>query len=168
MRQSASDAPGQAPEHAQFLQQAVDLAAHGVTAGDGGPFGAVIVRSGEVIGQGWNQVIRTNDPTAHAEVVAVRQACERLGHFQLTDAIVYCSCEPCPMCLGTLYWARPAAVYFAATKADAEAVGFDDSFIYDEMERSPADRSLSFTHLEVPGAREIFGVWAQQPGRVDY
>ncbi|WP_237565428.1 nucleoside deaminase [Ornithinimicrobium cavernae] len=155
-------------EHAGYLRQAVELARQGVATGDGGPFGALVVRDGEVIGRGWNRVIGTNDPTAHAEVTAIRAACERLGTFQLTGAVVYASCEPCPMCLGAVYWARPAALYYAATRHDAAAAGFSDATIYDEIGLDPEGRSLPFRRLEVPGAEDVFRAWLAKADRTEY
>lgn len=136
--------------------------------GDGGPFGAVVVRDGQVLAEGWNRVLATNDPTAHAEVTAIRAACTALDSFQLTGTIVYASCEPCPMCLGALYWARPEAVYFAATRDDAAAAGFDDSLIYDEIPLAPDDRSLNFRHLPVDGCAEVFDTWTAKSDRTRY
>src|SRR5579871_475778 len=121
------------PGDIQYLQQAIDLAREGVEQARGGPFGCVIVRDGEVVGKGANGVTSTNDPTAHAEIVAIRDACQRLGTYQLSECTVYASCEPCPMCLGALYWARPKRVVFAATRHEAAEAGFDDAFIYQEI-----------------------------------
>ncbi|MEC1085105.1 nucleoside deaminase, partial [Bacillus paralicheniformis] len=115
--------------HETFLQRAIDLAVESVKSGTGGPFGAVIVKDGQIIAEGKNNVTTSNDPTAHAEVTAIRLACEALGDYQLNDCILYTSCEPCPMCLGAIYWARPKEVYFAAQHSDAASAGFDDSFI---------------------------------------
>ena len=154
--------------HLRYLRRAVELAGHGMRSGDGGPFGALVVRGGQVLAEGWNRVLATNDPTAHAEVTAIRAACAAVGSFQLTDAIVYSSCEPCPMCLGAMYWARPAAVYFAATRDDAAAGGFDDSMIYDEIGLDPAARSIAFRQLPVAGAAEVFGSWADKDDRTPY
>lgn len=165
-QQQASGTAGS--EHRRHLQRAVELAGHGMSIGDGGPFGAVVVRSGQVVAEGWNRVLATNDPTAHAEVVAIRAACAALGTFQLTDSVVYTSCEPCPMCLGALYWARPCAVYFAATRDDAAAAGFDDSFIYDEIALAPDARSLSFRRLPVDGCAEVFIDWTAKADRTPY
>lgn len=162
------DSPVSENDHTKHLRRAVELARACITAGDGGPFGAVVVKDDQVIAEGWNRVIRTNDPTAHAEVTAIRAACEALGTFHLTGAVIYCSCEPCPMCLGALYWARPEAVYFAATRHDAAAVGFSDALIYDEIGMLPDGRSLPFRRLEVAGASDVFAQWLAMPGRVDY
>jgi guanine deaminase len=157
-----------ASEHGRHLQRAVELARHGMSIGDGGPFGAVVVRRGQVLAEGWNRVLATNDPTAHAEVTAIRAACAALGSFQLTDSVVYASCEPCPMCLGALYWARPCAVYFAATRDDAAAAGFDDSFIYDEIALATDDRSLRFRRLPVDGCAEVFTDWTAKADHTPY
>lgn len=139
-----------------------------MTVGDGGPFGALVVRRGEVLAEGWNRVLATNDPTAHAEVTVIRAACAALGRFQLSDSVVYASCEPCPMCLGALYWARPDAVYFAATRNDAAAAGFDDSFIYDEIALAPGDRSLRLRRLPVEGCTGVFADWTAKADRTAY
>lgn len=139
-----------------------------IQAGDGGPFGCVIVRGGEVIGRGHNMVLSTNDPTAHAEVVAIRNACKNLGNFQLDDCEVYCSCEPCPMCFGAIYWARPSRVFYANTKADAAAIGFDDRFIYDELNVPLADRKIPLIAVEIPEAMKAFHSWRNMPGKTLY
>lgn len=136
--------------------------------GAGGPFGAVVVQDGQVVGEGWNNVVLTNDPTAHAEIIAIRAASAALGSFQLPEATIYCSCEPCPMCLGAIYWARPSAVYFASTHHDAAAVGFDDSLIQREVSLVPDARSLPFQQLDVTGAADVFELWASRPDRIDY
>lgn len=152
----------------RFLRRAIELAGLGVAGGDGGPFGAVVVRDGEILGEGWNRVISGNDPTAHAEVTAIRAACAAVGSFQLPGAILYSSCEPCPMCLGAIYWARPDAVFFAATRHDAAAANFDDSFIYDEIPLDPAERSLMFRHRPVDGATDPFTAWLAKSDRTPY
>ncbi|HEY4110372.1 nucleoside deaminase [Puia sp.] len=143
----------------QFLRQAIDLAREGVEGGKGGPFGCVIVKDGVVVGKGCNGVTSTNDPTAHAEVVAIRNACRRLGDYQLTDCDVYTSCEPCPMCLGALYWARPRRVIYAATRHEAAEAGFDDAFIYREIGLEGGERKIPFVHQPVEAATELFGLW---------
>ena len=150
-----------------FLQQAIALAVENVRR-DGGPFGALVTRDGVVIASGVNQVTRANDPTAHAEVVAIREACRVLGSFQLTGCDVYCSCEPCPMCLGALYWARPDRVFYAATQDQAAAAGFDDSFIYRELRAPAAERALPVVQVHDEGAPLPFQEWAAKVGRVDY
>jgi len=147
------------------LRQAIELAVEGVENGKGGPFGCVIVRDGVVVGKGCNGVTSTNDPTAHAEIVAIRDACQRLGDFQLTDCVVYTSCEPCPMCLGALYWARPARVVYAATRHEAAEAGFDDAFIYDEISLGGEERRIPFVHRPVAGAGELFGLWREKGNR---
>ena len=118
----------------QFIKKAIQLALDNVTGSTGGPFGAVVVKNGEIVGVGQNQVTKLNDPTAHAEIQAIREACQRLNTFQLDDCELYTSCEPCPMCLGAIFWARPKAVYYACTKEDAAAIGFDDKFIYEQLD----------------------------------
>lgn len=154
-------------DHVRFLQEAIQTATASVRAG-GGPFGALVVRNGEVVGRGTNRVTGTNDPTAHAEIVAIREACRALGTFQLVGCDVYCSSEPCPMCMAALYWARPARVFFANDARTADAAGFDDGFIYDELAKSPDDRSLPVRRLEVEGAEEPFRLWEQTEDRVEY
>lgn len=161
-------AAGDHDEHVRHLERAVALAAKGLDDEAGGPFGAVVVLDGEVVAEGWNQVTSTNDPTAHAEMVAIRAACVKLEDFQLHRAIVYCSCEPCPMCFGAIYWARPAAVYFATTKNDAERAGFSDAFIYDEIALPGAERSIPFTQVEVPGGTGVFDDWVAKHDRTNY
>ncbi len=151
-----------------FIQMAIDLAQEKMRAGEGGPFGAVVVRRGEVIGRGWNRVTSANDPTAHAEIVAIRDACAKLGDFSLAGCELYASCEPCPMCLAAIYWARLDHVYYAATREDAAAAGFDDAMIYREIPLSPAERSLPCTHVPCPGAAEVFFVWRRNPGFTRY
>src|SRR5581483_864719 len=134
-----------------FLEQAIDLAVENVRRG-GGPFAALVVKDGIVIATGVNQVTRANDPTAHAEIVAIREACRVLGDFQLTGCDLYSSCEPCPMCLGAIYWARPARLYFAATHEDAAAAGFDDAFIYEQLAVPRAERSIPMVRVEMEDA----------------
>ena len=152
----------------EFLSKAVELAREGMAAGAGGPFGALVVRDGEVLGTGWNAVTSTLDPTAHAEVVAIRAACQRAGSFHLPGAVVYASCEPCPMCLGAVYWARPAALYFAATRHDAAAAGFSDALIYDEIALPGEQRTVPFRQLEVPGSGDVFAQWSAIEDRTRY
>lgn len=141
------------------MSLAIEESKLGMLAGDGGPFGCVIVKGDEVVGRGHNKVLCTNDPTAHAEVVAIRDACASLGTFQLIDCEVYCSCEPCPMCFGAIYWARPARVFYANTKTDAAAIGFDDQFIYDELGLPHADRKIPLVAIEMKDALSIFNAW---------
>lgn len=151
----------------RFMELAIRLAVENVAAG-GGPFGAVVVRDGKVVATGVNRVTATKDPTAHAEVVAIRNACAQLGAFQLDGCEVYASCEPCPMCLGALYWARPKAIYYASTQVDAAEAGFDDRFIYEELGRPPDARKLPMTRLSPPTTGDEFTHWKASPQRVDY
>ena len=155
-------------DHSSFLQMAIALATRNVDQGLGGPFGAVIVRNGKIIATGANSVTAMNDPTAHAEVIAIRNACRELEDFQLDNCDIYASCEPCPMCLAAIYWARARAVYYANTNLDAAAAGFDDSIIYREIALSPEQRSLAMVHIPIAGARESFERWQISQGRIEY
>jgi guanine deaminase len=150
-----------------FMEQAIAMAAGNVRRG-GGPFAALVVKSGVVIAAGVNQVTLANDPTAHAEMLAIREAARVLGGFRLVGCDVYSSCEPCPMCLGALYWARPERVYFAATAADAAAAGFDDEFIYRQIETPHAERAIPMLHLASKLAALPFEEWAKNPGHTRY
>lgn len=152
----------------KFMMRAIELARHGMESNAGGPFGCVVVKTGEIVGEGNNCVTSTNDPTAHAEVVAIRNACANLGTFQLDGCTVYTSCEPCPMCLGAIYWARPAAIFFAATQADAAAVGFDDEHFYRELEKPNAERELSMVSLLREEAQKVFAAWAEKTDKTEY
>jgi guanine deaminase len=154
--------------HQKFLQQAIDLAVRNVESEQGGPYGAVIVRRGEVIAGSGNRVTANLDPTAHAEIMAIRLACQKLQDFQLTDCILYTSCEPCPMCLGAIYWSRLQQVYFACDRHDAAAAEFDDSFIYDELTVPPAERRIAMLHLDLPDALRPFEAWANKSDKVRY
>jgi len=154
--------------HQQFLQQAVELAVQNVESGQGGPYGAVIVRNGEIIAGSGNRVTSCLDPTAHAEIMAIRLACQKLQNFQLTDCILYTSCEPCPMCLGAIYWARLQKVYFACDRHDAATAGFDDSFIYEELAIQPAERRIAMLHLDLPDSGSPFAAWAEKGDKVRY
>lgn len=145
--------------HQAFMQEAIQLAYEGMRNGEGGPFGAIVVKNGEIIGKGNNKVAVTNDPTAHAEVVAIREACRHLNHFQLEGCTLYTSCEPCPMCLGAIYWARPKQVYFACTREDAANIGFDDHFIYEEMEMPLQERKIPAVQLLREEALKAFAEW---------
>jgi len=151
-----------------FMQRAVAIALEKMRANSGGPFGAVIVRNGEIIAEGWNQVTSANDPTAHAEVVAIRQACARLDTFQLSDCEIYASCEPCPMCLGAIYWSRFRCVYYANTRAEAAQIGFDDDFIYREIGLDPAARSIPALRLKTEDSDQPFAEWAEKPDKTAY
>jgi len=152
----------------KFLQQAIELARQGIEEGVGGPFGCIIVRDGEVVGKGSNLVTSTNDPTAHAEVVAIRDACRHLGNYQLTDCDVYASCEPCPMCLGALYWARPRRVIYASTRDEAAEAGFDDAFIYLEINVAAGERKIPFDHQSLEEAAALFGLWKEKGNKKLY
>ncbi len=152
----------------EFMQRAIQLSEEGMDNNAGGPFGAVIVRNGEIVAEGYNHVTSTKDPTAHGEIVAIRRACENLNTFQLDDCVIYTSSEPCPMCLGAIYWARLQAVYYANTKEDAAAIGFDDHFIYDEIDTKIENRKIKFINLEREDANKIFKKWEIKEGRVDY
>ena len=150
-----------------FLQEAIRVASENVASG-GGPFGAIVVRDGEVVARAANRVTTSNDPTAHAEVEAIREACRVLGTFQLEGCEIYSSSEPCPMCLGAVYWARPKAVYFANGRDVALAAGFDDDHIYEEFLLAPEERRYPATRLEIEGADEPFRRWAAKEDRVEY
>lgn len=152
----------------KFLERAIELSKKGMKSGQGGPFGCVIVLGDEIIGEGCNQVTSSNDPTAHAEVVAIRQACNKLGTYQLTDCEIYTSCEPCPMCLGAIYWARPKRVIYANTREEAAAIEFDDDFIYGEIIAKMEDRKIPFLHLPHPMAKEVFEAWKNWEGKIKY
>jgi tRNA(Arg) A34 adenosine deaminase TadA len=149
------------------MRAAIGLALENIKNG-GGPFGAVVARGGEIVGRGANRVTATNDPTAHAEILAIRDACRRLGTFQLEGCELYTSCEPCPMCLGAAYWARPAKIHFAATQADAAAAGFDDAFIFRQFALPAAERSLPQLPFLRGEALAVFEVWKNHAGRVEY
>ena len=150
-----------------FVRQAIELALSNVGR-DGGPFGALVVKDNVVIATGVNQVTRTNDPTAHAEVVAIREACRVLGDFQLTGCDLYTSCEPCPMCLGAIYWARPSRVFFAATHDDASAAGFDDAFIYRQIEIPHAQRTIPMVRVIDEFSTRPFDEWVNRVGKTAY
>ena len=151
-----------------FMQQAIDLATQNVLSGAGGPFGCVIVLHGQVIATGSNCVTSHNDPTAHAEITAIRAACQKLNSFQLTECEVYTSCEPCPMCMAALYWSRCAAVFYGNTAADAASIGFDDDFLYKELAKPLADRSLPIQNLLRKEAFTSFAAWRDSTNRIDY
>ncbi len=153
--------------HEPFITEAIKCAYTNIQTG-GGPFGAVIVKDGAIIAHGANLVTKQNDPTAHAEIVAIRNACKQLNSFQLTDCIVYSSCEPCPMCFGALFWARPKAVYYAATAQDAAAIDFDDAFIYDELHKKHHERSVPFYQLEHVERLKPFHAWQEHETKIRY
>ena len=150
-----------------FIERVIGLAAANVRAG-GGPFAAIVVRNGALIASGVNSVVRDNDHTAHAEVVAIREACRLLGGFQLTGCQLYCSCEPCPMCLGAIYWARPAGVRYAATRHEAAAAGFDDEAIYRQLAALPEARLIPMLRIPSPRAGEPFQEWLRQSDKTPY
>lgn len=150
------------------MKEAVVLSRQAMDNGEGGPFGCIIVKENKIIGRGNNKVLLLNDPTAHAEIGAIRDACSHLGTFQLTDCEIYTSCEPCPMCLGAIYWARPKIVYFANTRKDAAAIGFDDSMIYDEMAAAIDERKIPLKNLPISDATEVFKNWYNKPDKLCY
>lgn len=154
--------------HEEFLRQAIRLSAEKMHSGEGGPFGAVIVKDGRVVGTGWNRVTSANDPTAHAEIVAIRDACARLETFSLAGATIYASCEPCPMCLAAIYWARLDALRYAATRQDAAAAGFDDSLIYEQVPLAPQARSLPTVQALREEALAALRAWCEKEDRVPY
>jgi len=152
----------------KYLERAIEIARTGMQENKGGPFGCVIVKNDEIIAEGYNMVTSDNDPTAHAEVVAIRNACKKLNTFQLTDCDIYASCEPCPMCLGAIYWARVSKVIYANTRHDAAAVEFDDDFIYKEISIDINKRRIPFIHYPHPKAKEIFDDWIANQHKIKY
>lgn len=152
----------------KFMRQAIGLALENVRSAAGGPFAALIVKDGQVIAQGTNRVTSANDPTAHAEIVALREACRVLQNFQLEGCELYSTCEPCPMCLGAIYWARPARVFYAGTHAEAAAAGFDDTLIYEELKRPAEKRHISMTQILHQESLAIFEAWKRQPNKQTY
>ncbi len=151
-----------------LMRRAIALSLETMRAGRGGPFGAVIARGGEVVAEGWNQVTSANDPTAHAEVVAIRRACEALGRFDLSDCEIYTSCEPCPMCLAAVYWARLSRIHYGNDRVAAAAIGFDDEFLYREVPKPLAERSIPTTQMLAEEARAPFDAWMEKPDKVTY
>lgn len=150
------------------MQEAVNQSINGMKNNEGGPFGAIVVKNGEIVGRGNNKVTSTNDPTAHAEVVAIRDACKNLGTFQLDDCIIYTSCEPCPMCLGAIYWARPQKVFYGNSKIDAANIGFDDDFIYKELELPLNNRQIPFEQIGREDAIKAFEFWTEKIDKKAY
>lgn len=150
------------------MKRAIELSRQHMRAGAGGPFGAVVVKDGKIVGEGWNKVTSTNDPTAHAEVTAIRDACAKLKTFDLKGAVLYTSCEPCPMCLASAYWARVDAIYFGSTREDAARHQFDDDFIYQEIPKKLADRKLPIRQLLRDEAYEVFKEWDRKADKVRY
>src|SRR5260370_23031468 len=151
-----------------FMGRALAVAVENVRSGSGGPFAALVVKEDGIIAEGTNRVTLTNDPTAHAEVVAIREACRVIGDFQLRGCELYTTCEPCPMCLGAIYWARPARIFYAATAADAANAGFDDAFINDQLKVAPAGRRIPMTQLLRDDSLVIFSAWKQQENKAAY
>lgn len=151
-----------------FMARAIELSIQNVQSGRGGPFAAVIVKDDQIIVEGSNRVTSTNDPTAHAEVLAIRAACQKLGHFELKDCEIYTSCEPCPMCFGAIYWARLSRIYFANTAEDAAKIGFDDSFIYCELKQPHAQRRIPTIQIMRDEALAGFRAWVAKPDKVLY
>ena len=155
-------------QHEKFMQMANDIATEGMNKKIWGPFGCIIVKNGEVIGKGCNSVVSTNDPTAHAEMVAIRDACANLNSFQLDGCHIYTSCEPCPMCLGAIYWARPAKVYYGCTRQDAAAFQFDDDFIYKELQLPLGDRKIPIYQCNRKEAIKVFKAWSVFENKTSY
>ncbi len=151
-----------------FMLRAIELSKINMDSNVGGPFGAVVVKAGKIVGEGWNQVTSTNDPTAHAEVQAIRNACKNLNTFDLQDAEIYTSCEPCPMCLAAIYWARCSKIYYGNTKVDAAAIKFDDDFIYQEIAKPYAQRSIPLVPMMREEALQIFKIWEQKVDKIPY
>jgi guanine deaminase len=151
-----------------FMRRTIELASENARSGRGGPFSAVVVRDGQIVAEGTNLVTSTNDPTAHAEVVAIRRACEALGEVHLSGCELYASCEPCPMCLGAIYWSQPKMVYYCATHKDAAAAGFDDSFIYEQIRLPVGDRSIPMTRLLTEASNQPFDEWRANENRIPY
>jgi tRNA(Arg) A34 adenosine deaminase TadA len=151
-----------------FMMEAIKLSIKGMRENDGGPFGCVIVRGDKIIGRGNNKVISTNDPTAHAEVVAIRDACKNAGTFQLNDCEIYTSCEPCPMCLGAIYWTNPKAIYYANTRIDAEEIGFSDALIYEEFNKKLEERIIPIQSILRKEAIKVFKEWKDKDDKIIY
>lgn len=151
-----------------YMKRAIELSKINMEKGQGGPFGAIIVKDGKIIGEGWNKVTSSNDPTAHAEVEAIRQACKNVSNFDLNGAEIYTSCEPCPMCLSAIYWARISKIYFANTKKDAAKIQFDDDFIYQEIPKDMNQRKIPTTQILRDEALQVFEAWENKSDKVKY
>lgn len=151
-----------------MMDLAIEMSRRGTDGNKGGPFGAVVSRKGQVISAAYNRVTGSDDPTAHAEVRALRMAAEQLGTFDLSDCEIYASSEPCPMCFGAIYWSRVQRVYFANTREDAARIGFDDSFIYEELNKELSERSIPFIRVNAPAAQQVFDDWMQKDDKVEY
>ena len=152
----------------RFMRRAIELAREGMNADNGGPFGSVVVLDGKIIGEGNNRVTSTNDPTAHAEVVAIRNACAAIGNFDLTGAVVYASCEPCPMCLAAIYWSRAERIYIAGDRHDAARAGFDDAYIYEELSVKPEMRRIPIDQFSKDECVSVFDEWIAEQDKVEY
>ncbi|MEM9821540.1 MAG: nucleoside deaminase [Bacteroidota bacterium] len=152
----------------QFMREAIRLSRQGMRNNEGGPFGCVIVKDGVIIGRGNNRVTSTNDPTAHAEVVAIREACQNINDFQLKGCTIYTSCEPCPMCLGAIYWARPDKIFFACSRDDAAAINFDDDFLYKEIPLPHHQRQIKIQQILRDEGNEVFTEWSRKEDKTDY
>ncbi|MDX9731205.1 MAG: nucleoside deaminase [Bdellovibrionales bacterium] len=152
----------------QFMEKAIELSRTNMLAGAGGPFGAVVVKDGKIVGEGWNRVTSSNDPTAHAEVDAIRNACKNLGTFELKDCEIYTSCEPCPMCLAAIYWARIEHIYYGNTRDDAASIDFDDEFLYREIIKPMPERAIPITPFLRNKALAVFKEWSEKTDRVQY
>ncbi|MDH3393618.1 MAG: nucleoside deaminase [Desulfobulbaceae bacterium] len=155
-------------ENRSFMQQAINLAFEKMNDYEGGPFGALIVKGGEVVGRGWNRVTSTNDPTAHAEITAIRDACKNIGNFSLEGCALYVNCEPCPMCLAAAYWAGIKTIYYAATRKDAAAIGFADDHIYDEFSRPVNQRAIPMVQMMRDENIPVFNAWDKLEGKINY
>lgn len=156
------------PDSMRFMRRAIELSRIHMEAGEGGPFGAVVVKGGEIVGEGWNRVTSSQDPTAHAEVVAIRAACARLGTFELRGCDLYTSCEPCPMCLGAIYWARMDRIWYANDRVDAAAIQFGDAWLYREVTLPLGERSLPAVQLLRDEALAVFQAWDAKPDKIPY
>lgn len=152
----------------QFMDRAIELSIKGMESGAGGPFGCVIVRNGKILAEAYNEVLSSNDPTAHAEVLAIRRASHKLDNFMLDDCELYTSCEPCPMCLGAIYWARIGRIYYANTRHDAQAIGFDDAFIYHQLTQTKAERAVPMHRIHSPQAEQVFVDWQELENKTQY
>ncbi|HSI87923.1 MAG TPA: nucleoside deaminase [Pyrinomonadaceae bacterium] len=152
----------------QFMLRAIELARSGMEANAGGPFGSVVVNNGRIVGEGNNRVTSTNDPTAHAEIVAIREACRHLDTFELAGSVIYASCEPCPMCLAAIYWSRAERIYIACDRNDAARAGFDDAYIYNELSADPATRRVPIEQRSRDAGIAVFEEWIRKPDKVEY
>ena len=174
MGRALSDARGvkgsnmETQDDLKFIKRTIELAKKNLTTNDGGPFGALITKNGEIIAEGWNTVTSSNDPTSHAEVNAIRKACKTLNSFQLDDCTLYTSCEPCPMCLGAIYWARPSRIVFAASREDAAFGGFDDEWLYQEIAAPTKKRKIETVQITDPEARKLFQLWKEKVDKTPY